>query len=597
MSVLAVITAAGVLGYPLLRPFGARTSLEGLVLRLLAGMTLLAVICLVVGSISLWMAELICYAVAVAGMTLLLRRRKGPPRQEPAAGGAPLILFERISVVAVAGVALLAVVSALAPPTNWDSVVAHLALPADYARMGRIAVLEGNAYSAYPHFMHALYATVYLHGGAIGCGLLSWFMALLAAGAAYVLAGRIAGRTAGIAAAAVTATMPVFFDQAGAVTIDLAFSALVLAALGALMAWRDDGRLGWVVLGAWLAGSACGIRHTGYLVCVLLALGVFFAPSPSRTRVLLIFAGLAVAGALPWLARSALVAGNPVYPFFMNVFPSGGIPDTDITAIAAHSSVGAVTLKEFALFPWNVVMHPERYDGWAKSPGPFVLLLAVPAMFVGGRRARAIGLYAFAGIAAMFFFRQYARYLLPFFAPLAALAGVGLVRLGAMRKPAAALLVCSYAFFLVLDAGAMYFKVPVVLGLESRRDYLVRRVERYPAFEWVNENVAADRTTLTVDPRNYYLTGRSNHNMEALRPLAGRRMRDQVQWLDARHIDYFMFPQAYAEESPGYRESGLLEMFNAWRNEPRHFRLLKRLELPRPRQAGTEIVEIYEVHP
>jgi hypothetical protein len=58
-------------------------------------------------------------------------------------------------------------------------------------------------------------------------------------------------------------------------------------------------------------------------------------------------------------------------------------------------------------------------------------------------------------------------------------------------------------------------------------------------------------------------------------------------------VKWIMAPVDF-EESPGLRNpfGGMIE---EWRRDSRHYRLATRLDLPRPRSHGREIVDIYEV--
>ncbi|GAG44831.1 unnamed protein product, partial [marine sediment metagenome] len=236
------------------------------------------------------------------------------------------------------------------------------------------------------------------------------------------------------------ATAPVFLDQAGTASIDLAFAALTAAALACLVAWFDEGKPAWLALAAFLAGSSCGIRHTGYLVCLLLGLAVLCGKNPNRVRTTAGFAGLALAAALPWLVRSAVVAGNPVYPFLESVFSPGRLPDASITAFAAHPSIKGTGWKDLLRFPWDIIMRPGLYDGWTKSPGGLVLLLGIPGLVVGGKRSRWLGGFSVAGGVSFFYFQRLARYLLPFFVPMMVVAGVAACRLKGLRRSVSVLL-------------------------------------------------------------------------------------------------------------------------------------------------------------
>ncbi|HNT89158.1 MAG TPA: hypothetical protein PKL84_14945, partial [Candidatus Hydrogenedentes bacterium] len=502
----ALIAAAAVLGTFATRPLGLVADLEGWLYRLLVGFGLCAVLAIGLGSYSLSLAATALYLIAALG--LLWELRGARTRTRAAAGGetpsrAPLRLFDYACLAAIAGSLLLALISALAPVTSRDASVAHLALPAAYAREGRMIVLPGNVYSGYPHLLYSLYAIAYASAGEQAVTLLNWTFAALACLAVYVLGKRIEGPRCGLAAAALLATAPVFMDQAGEVAIDLGFTALTTASLAALVAWFEGARHGHaasdsspllqpspqpspsgrgssvlpgrgfapLVLSAALAGSACGVRHTGFLVCLLLGVGVLAGSRGARLRATALFSGIAVLAALPWLLRSALTVGNPVFPLLPSLFPTQGIEHVDLMALGGHESVraaGGTGLVAFLRFPWDIIMRPHLYDGWTKSPGSVVLALGVPGLILGGRRARTLGAFSVAGGVFLFFIQRCARCLLPFFTPMMVVAAVMTNRAQWMRKGVAALLVFAFAYGLALHAVAIHVKIPVFLGGQTR---------------------------------------------------------------------------------------------------------------------------------
>jgi len=561
--------------------------------HLLLGLLTVSPIVLMVGSVSLDLAWWIVALLAVGGAAILGRDLRRASWR--GIYGTRLDWIERCSFAAtVAGLGF-AFVCALAPVTAWDAGVAHIALPADYVRNGRIGLIDGNNYSAYPHLMHALYALAYCSGER-AVSLVSWTFGALACGMAYVLGARIDGRKCGIIAAAVLATAPIFVDQAGAPSLDLAFTATVLAALHALTAWRQTRDVGWLVLAGIVTGAGCGIRHTGYLVAILLTALVVADGAPRRLRNACVFAVAGATAALPWLMRSAAVSGNPFYPLFASLFGTAVLPDVDAASFLTHSSIQGVGILDFILFPFRVVLDPKRYGGWTTSPGILVVALGIPGLFIGGREARRLGAFSGAGIACMFFIRRFARYLLPFFAPLAIVAAIAVCRAKRLRGPLLAVLLAGFALGLVPGAAMTAIRFSAALGLESRDAFLTRRIERYPAFAWANAHLEPDGVVLTLDPRGYYLDRDTFVNFEALKPLVPMGEAERLEWLHAHRIRYLFYPEAYVHESPAFRETGVFDVLNAWRADARHFDLIAQFDIERPRTDGTESVEIYAVH-
>ena len=597
MSVVLLLAAAVVAGGWLLRPCRFHDGVESLAYRLLAGLCVCAVIILVIGGYSLPTAQLVINVLALAGLGYGVFRferaipssaLKERPRQ-------PFGFLEWICLFTTGAALAMALISALAPATGWDASVAHLALPKDYVREGRIGLIEGNEYSAYPHLLHVLFAYAFIQGGERGVMLLSWIFALLACVVVFLLGTRIENRRCGLIAAAILATAPIFLDQGGTASVDLAFCAFTAAALACLVAWHDEKRLFWLFLAAFFAGSSCGIRHTGYIVCAFLVIAMLIVTRPEGARAAFWFGLIALVSAAPWLARSAWLVGNPFYPFFADTLGGGRMPHWNVTSLGTHSTVVDNTgLLRLLMFPWDIIMKPQVFDGWSKSPGGLVLLLGVPGLFVGGKRARGLGAFAVAGLICFFYFERLARYLLPFFIPMMVVAAIAACRLKPLRHVTSAVLIVMFLYGLAVDAAAVHFKVPVVLGFQEADAYLKQRVERYPAFQWVNGHVPYDETVLTFDRRTYYFNGRTFQNDEPLRRLRDLPLSGQVAWLKAHDIRWVFLPLTYIEESRGHR-SAFLGMVTAWRQFRRYFAPAYTVDLARPRKPGTERVEIYEV--
>lgn len=596
MALLALIAAAAAVGSLVLRAVPFRDSVEAWTFRLLAGLCGCALVAVSLGSYSLTLALGVVYGVAAAGLLaeIFVISRRAPDRValRPA-----WTLMEKLSVAACGAGMLLALLSALAPVTGWDAAVAHLALPAVYSRAGHICFHEGNVYSGYPHLMHSLYVLAYHGGGELPVSLLSWFLGVLACGAVYALGLRIEGRACGFLAAAFLATAPVFMDQAGSVTIDLPFTALSTAALAALVCWFDERRWSWLLLGAVLAGSACGVRHTGYLVYVFCGLAVLAGSRGAQIRAAVVFGVLVLAAALPWLVRSAWLTGNPFFPLLGHWFPSETVPHVVVGGPGTHESLirgGGTGLLTLLRFPWDIIMLRFPYDGWRNSPGPMVLVLGLPGLFIAGGRARRLGLFSIAGGIALFYYQRLARYLLPFFAPMYVIAAAAACRLTWLRRVLFAVFAVVFAFGLALHAAAVYVKLPVIAGRETRDEYLRSRIERYPAFTYANERMNEGGVILSPDQRTYYLRPESYQNHWAMLQAADLPAAEQVAWLRAHRIHYIIVPWSFIEESGALRDK-LVPLFTAWTQDEVHFRVMDEKVFPNPRGGRPDRVTFLEV--
>lgn len=562
------------------------------VVRLYLGLAICAVLILLAGSYSLAIVPYVLGIAVVIGWRI---RRALVPKHAPLQHNeptVPLTVFDWLCIGGASAVALLMLVSALAPVTSWDAGVAHLALPSDYVRDGHLHLLTGNVYSAYPQALHSLFTSIFYLSGERGVMLFCWTLGLLACATLYVLAVELGGRRAGILAMAFLASSPVFMSQVGTVAIDLPFTGVVLAVLYALTMWQRDRALSWLILAGVYAGFGCGIRHTGYIVVALCAIGVLLdAKSPKAT---LLFCAIAFTAASPWFLRSLVVIDNPVYPLFGSVFPDEVFARHQATEWGQHESIRDTSLIGGAKFSWDLVMHPERYDGWSANPGGWVWILGIPGLITGGRAARWIGLFSLAGISSLYMLQRLARYAMPFYVPVIAVAGLAGAKLTPRSRVLSGIIVASLVYGCVLAVGNVYFKVPVVLGMESRDTYLERRLERYPVFRWVNENIPEGEIVLTLDLRSYYIDRPTFQSTESLRALIPLHFDAKAAWFSERGIRYLLVP---ADIIPTTRGMGLDEELASWAHAPGQFKELIALDMPRARGEGVERVTIYEVIP
>jgi len=599
MSFIVLIIGSVTLGHACTHWLVFRDRYERLFFQLLFGFSVFAAVILFVGSWSLSNARvavvLLCLISCIRVLGWLSPGAE--TKRAPATERSVLTVLETISLISAGVILALTFITALAPATSWDAAVAHLALPAAYAREGRFYVFEGNAYSAYPHFMHALYAFVFFDGGERGVQLLGWFFSLLACVGAYVLGSRVLGRKEGIVAAAILSATPIFIDQSGTAALDLAFLAYSLGALAALSAYYAEKDARWLFFSAFLVGSSCGIRHTGYLIGALFVASILFSSLSvsMKMRNSLLFGLTMVLAAFPWWFRSLVTVHSPLYPFFTEWVGTNPLPDAPVTTLGGHESLRLRGFTGLLRFPWMIVMRPDWFDGWQRSPGGLVLALGIPGLFLGGRSVRYLGLFSLSGLAAFYVFQQHARYMLPFFAPMMVVSAVAVTGPTWWYGIGRGILYTAFGLGIGLACAGAVIRGPAAFHLESREAYLSRRVERYGAFQWANNHFTPDTVVLLLDPRSYYYQGRSYQNPESLKGLCGKTVSEQVQWLKSREIRYVMMPHVYITESPGFRETGLLGMFETWMQDPEHFHLVKRLELPRVRRAGVERVDFYEV--
>ncbi len=218
------------------------------------------------------------------------------------------------------GMAGLALVLAVLPPTKWDVLTYHLVGPQKYLTHGRIYAVPHNHFLGFPQLLEMLYsAQLALIGQLSGAAVLHWGVGALALMAVGGYAARRGGHAVGWLAAALLLSAPSIWWEMTFAYVDLLPLAAGVLALGALeqSAHTEDKRL--LALAGVFTGLALGTKYSALWLALALGL-VTLGVTRRRGWRAMLSAGLlfsAAAGALfaPWLLRNALLYGNPLYPF------------------------------------------------------------------------------------------------------------------------------------------------------------------------------------------------------------------------------------------------------------------------------------------
>ncbi len=436
---------------------------------------------------------------------------------------------------AFAAFGLVSLVGCFAPPTEnfeWDSVAYHLADPKMYLQAHRIVYLPWEDHSNFGFTAEMWYLYGLLLGGVPLAKLFHFACGVGTCLAVYALGTRLVSRAAGTLAALLFASTPVVFWEAGTAYVDLAaafFTTLTLLALGQGMTGRDPR---WLRLGAVLMGLTLSTKATALGTLLLLAVGVLVwhwrglkATPLAALKAAFVWGLLALLIGSPWLIKSAVLTGNPVYPFLYSVL---GGRDWDKSAADAYAHSIAEFgmghgLSDLALVPWNLTMfllpghvtaYPKPFNDYQTPFGALspVLLGALffPA-FVRGVSVpiKVVAAFALASVLLWAGTMQYVRYLLPTLPVLCLLAAFVLTQAYQLKLKSgyalAALGVCSLLFSGYLGIILLSQQAPVVFGQERPGDYITRNFGPYPAMQFLNTQLpAGSKIVMYGNPLGFY---------------------------------------------------------------------------------------------
>lgn len=440
----------------------------------------------------------------------------------------------------------LTLLTALAPPggADYDGLAEHLAQASHYARHHRVEPLWYDHHCEFPSNMQMLYAVGLLYRSTSAAKLFHWFHGVLALLAAALIARRFMSRSATAWAAVVVATMPLFLLLAGVAYVDLGVAACGLVALFAFLRWHRGGRATDLLLAGLLGGCAATIKVQGLTIWGVLMFGALVLlvgrwrtqqsrPAPDL-GVLFAAAALGLAFCAPWFIRSYVNTGNPVFPFAYNVFGGKHWSADRALAYQRHqlefglgelppqAAIDALPRWQRMLVgprePWKwlwapigLTFQPWEYEVFLgklpnilmTSVGPLWLAFLVPLLVLPRKPvAVKLSLWLFLPLWLWWFVSmQLARYLVPSLVLLAPAAGYAISRGvygGRVARQGTLWAVGLWCVAALAIAGLMARPaLPVVLGMQSREEYLAQSLDVYPPSQYLAQHTPADARVAT----------------------------------------------------------------------------------------------------
>jgi hypothetical protein len=330
--VLAMLALAAAVGRRLLGwlRVEAGTSLDTLLSSVAVGLGALASGLLLCGALGLLRPAII---VAVLAILAILTRRdlaslrvvlRGAVEELRELAGTPVLAVSAL----IAGAML---IQALAPPTDYDSLMYHLEIPATFLARHAVHMPDANPmHVAAVGLTHLLYVPLLAVDAPAGPAVLTTTLAI-----AYALALVATARVA-LAAAGSRLTLLVLWGSpivvlvamTPKVDVTLAFY-LALAHHALMLAWAQRERaVRLLLLASVLLGLATGVKYLALPFAVALApiaLAVAWRSGRTGSARLSTIAvpalGFLVAAA-PWLLKNQALLGAPLYPYFAERIPA-----------------------------------------------------------------------------------------------------------------------------------------------------------------------------------------------------------------------------------------------------------------------------------
>ena len=529
---VSTIALANLLGWALLRTVSDLERLERLGLQVGAGLATLGFVVLAIGLVGAY-SKLLLWAIVLLPLPVALWRLNKDLRGFPRPSDRVL--------AAVVGVAVLLVtVRALAPPTAWDSLVYHLTGPRLYLESNRLLHSIDLPYLGFPKAGSMLFLLgLQLAGPALAQLFHATFMLLTLALIPSLVRTAAPNRTwlaAAILIAVPSAALMAGWAYVEWITMFAGVAAYILIRLPRPSPERFVDRN--LALAGFFAALAINSKYTAiWLIIGLLVVVLLNRRSISQSAG---FAVLTALFAIPYLATTAILTGNPIYPFVFD-----GILWDQHRALWFSRFGSGLGLAELVAAPWEATiwgLEGGFYEGhrtYGATVGPLLLAL-IPLVALrwlldpSARQGQVRDLVVIVVIAYAGWLAQLSssnlliqtRLIFPALPFLAALAAVGFDTIGQIGRwglSARFVIGGLVAFVLALTISGMTLgaaasgELGVVLGAESRETYLQRRLGyHYLAMVATGELGDGAKVQFLWEPRSYYCEPRAICEPDAL---------------------------------------------------------------------------------
>lgn len=412
--------------------------------------------------------------------------------------------------IAAAALTMMAVLSGIiAPETANDSLCYHLHVPKIFLAHQTIFKVPYEINSLFPFFMEML-DTIGIAWKQIALAkFIHAFTAVGAGIAVYALGKKTSSAQAGLLCALLFVTTPGIANQMGTTYVDISLAFFTMLSLFAYLRHYETQRLSWALLSGLMMGAAMSIKFLallgGVLIGALMLLDGIFAKRKKVIPALALFAAGTLAVCAYWYLRSWIEWGNPVYPYFYQVFKSGYIKD--------YTDIGVPrTLPHFLMLPWTMTMKPQLFEGFGDNIGPFYLafLPLGGSALIKNKILKRVAVFSFFYLVLWFVLGQSLRFFFPALPALAVLCAAGLGRVENFKSDWAknALFAIVLGTLMLHAALAVYHyrsTLQVAVGAKSPEDYLRKTERSYKMAEFVNKNLPANAKILNaVEVRMYY---------------------------------------------------------------------------------------------
>jgi 4-amino-4-deoxy-L-arabinose transferase-like glycosyltransferase len=422
-------------------------------------------------------------------------------------------------------------VNTLVPPTGWDEVAYHLAVPKIYINAHAFINIPYIPHSNWPMETEALSTLSLLLGSERLAQSFSWLALVLICAILFIYCRRNFGSLVGLLAAAIFVSTPMVTSLAGTSMVELPMTLYSLLATIAWLEWAEhkDERFG--ILSALLAGLTACVKLNAVTTPIVLGIAMlvisrFHHKNPWKQALFQFtkYGFISLAVVLPWYIKALVQTGNPFWPFFYNLLGGRNWDQlgTNLFEGFIREPNMSPTVWNWFTGIWQLTWEPYRFGsvllGWLDLVLLPFGLMGVFLLRGTDRRKKFlwIGLLGLAAYTTWFLLTHQTRFLMPAVSLFALFLAVGISWLWIIPKPwimqagqvvLLSVLVVTSCLANPANRAHLAENWPYLTGRMSRNQYLKAHIPGFDAFLYMNRELPKDaKVWLSVwESRGYYL--------------------------------------------------------------------------------------------
>ncbi len=454
-------------------------------------------------------------------------------------------------------------INALTPVLCFDCQVYHLAEPKKFLEYHRLIHTQipgldigGGVLMTMPINFEMLYIVPLSFHNDILAKLIQYGTALFAGASVYVLSKRFFSSLAGLFAVAIFLIQPFVFKHIATTKVDTAILLFAILSINSFLEWYHNQNSKWLMLCGIFSGLYFACKLTGLFLIIILSLLIFyrlFHDNKSGFKNSLLELGRflipAFIIAFPWLLRSWMLTGDPLYPYIGNLLGNG------FKTELGHPK----SFINFFLYLWNLTFNPQVFYLSSRSISPFYLAI-LPGLLLVKNIDRKIKYLLVLGLLYVYLFFPFLalpRYFMPGIAALSIVVGyiINQFSLSYKNSLLKKLILVFLCMPFIVNLYYLYRvnipNVSAALKIVSRDDYLEKHLgDYYLMTKYVNEKLPDDITVFAPwENRFYYFDKKflsGNWMVERMLDI-----KTPVEWVKALKekykVDYLLLNRNYHE--------------------------------------------------